>query len=74
MNSGVEQFVPPKNMTDELADMGLAGYNYRACRNLARSMKRAGMPVMRGNAIRPSDAFSFLQANPDWRPFNKANR
>jgi hypothetical protein len=62
-----EPFVAPKNLGDELAKLGLPAYRPRVCRNLVRSMRDSGLLVMPRNLVRASDAFAFLQANPDWK-------
>ena len=72
--NNVEDYIPPKRMPDALAAMGVVGWSLRACQNIAKAMKSRGMPVMRCNCIRPSDAYAFLQANPNWTPFGKGKR
>jgi hypothetical protein len=68
----IEQYCPPKQLPDKLSAIGAGCLCARACYRLVESMKSAGMPVIRGNSVRPSDAYAFLQANPNWRPFSKA--
>lgn len=68
----IEQYCPPKQLTDKLSAIGAGSLCARACYSLVKCMKGAGMPVIRGNCVRPSDAYAFLQANPSWRPFSKS--
>jgi len=70
----VEHYCPPKQLPDKLAAIGAGSFCERACRHLAKSMLERGMPVIRGNSVRPSDAYAFLQANPSWKPFSKKNK
>jgi len=70
--NGVEAFYGPKELGDRLLAMGISGLNTaRKCRSLATAMREHGMPTVLRYCVRPSDAYSFLQANPEWRPFSK---
>lgn len=73
LNMSVDQYVPPKQLIERMAIIGVVGFCERASHNLVKAMRAGGMPVICGNCVRPSDAYAFLQANPDWRPFGKKN-
>jgi hypothetical protein len=70
----VESFCQPKQLSTHLEVMGAGKLCLQACYHLANAMKAGGMPVIRGKSVRPSDAYAFLQANPDWRPFAKKKK
>jgi len=67
----IEHYVPPKQLGEKLSAIGVSKLDYRACLALAHAMRAKGMPVILGHCVRASDAYAFLQANPDWRPFPK---
>ncbi len=69
----VETYVPPKQLSAQLEAMGAGPLNLNACYSLTTAMRKAGMPVIRGKSVRPSDAYAFMQAHPEWRPFGKQN-
>jgi hypothetical protein len=70
----IEHYCPPKQLSDRLSAIGAGSFCERACYRIAEAMRLSGMPVIRGNSVRPSDAYAFLQANPNWRPFSKRNK
>lgn len=66
----VENFYPPKQLGDKLAEMGVEGFRYWHSRELINAMRSDGKyTVIRGNSVRPSEAFAFLEVNRNWKPF-----
>lgn len=71
----VEQFCSPKQLGDKLAELGAHGYGTLQCRRLTKAMREDGKyTVIRGNSVRPSEAFAFLEVNRNWRPFGKKKK
>lgn len=74
MNTKAEPYLPPKELGDALAALGVPGFEIRACRKLVRAMREAGAPVVRKKYTRASDASAWLTAHPTWRPFARCQK
>jgi len=71
MAETLEKFVPPKELYRELDRFGVIPRCYFTALKLVASMRLHGMPVMGRHNVRPSDAYSFMLANPDWKPWTR---
>ncbi len=66
-----EKFVTIKELPSALEAFGIEPINYDRARRLVGAMRDQGMPVVCGRMVRPSDAFNFMTANQNWRPYRK---
>ena len=74
MTNKPEPFLPPKELPDALAAIGLPGYSLRACYRLVHALKADGVAVVRGKYVRASDVLAFLVRRPGWQPFAKTSQ
>lgn len=66
-----ERFVTIKELAGALASFGVEAIGYKRARLLVHAMRQRGCTVISRNMVRPSDAYAFLLANPDWAPYKQ---
>lgn len=67
----VERFIRAKELRYALESFGIPLMPLKRAEHLIAAMRKHGMPVLSAHMVRPSDAYAFLLANPEWKPYSK---